>query len=574
MDTILQHPGSMFTELPTLISSSHSYASHLSPQDIRWRLLQMPTPRPKQASERRRQSLDPQDLPELLEDTLRLQAILSREAPDEGTRHPQLQDLPEEIQQGVLDILMGMLSSTSSSGLGRSHGMRNWSNVMRHPRGRHHSDLALVSRTWRRMIQERLYRHVKIKGTKQGLEEAADWFLLSPHLQLYVRHIEIWVPVWERRAGQPLPEISGSMTLEQHERPHTVNTMVATNLRTPQEVENINQAYQLASSNSTLDEIFGCVSCLFPEACILTIEGGHCKKPPMIQQFRTSKQCSANQKLSELPKIRTLILKGAWNVMREDTHFVTLKNALPNLREWHTTYAKPKTKAYRLISSIVPHIPATLTHLNLCLEGFYSKDTVASVKMRQLQLSHHLCRGLGRLLPQLEAFTFTGRVCSCLFATAVACADKLHKPRLKSIDLIVKNCCRDPNTWNDGTGIHNWGFIKAFEALVVASVRSLEAYPELTFLRIRFIDLDSPCPLLNPYFQLQRNICSGIWNDDILSALNATRPRASFSNLGEELGLRGLDKEGRTVVGWPVIRPKSIKVASYAAFDQGILGSI
>ena len=119
----------------------------------------MPTPRPKQASERRRQSLDPQDLPELLEDTLRLQAILSREAPDEGTRHPQLQDLPEEIQQGVLDILMGMLSSTSSSGLGRSHGMRNWSNVMRHPRGRHHSDLALVSRTWRRMIQERLYRH-------------------------------------------------------------------------------------------------------------------------------------------------------------------------------------------------------------------------------------------------------------------------------------------------------------------------------------------------------------------------------------------------------------------------------
>ena len=364
------------------------------------------------------------------------------------------------------------------------------------------------------------------------------------------------------------------MTLEQHERPHTVNTMVATNLRTPQEVENINQAYQLASSNSTLDEIFGCVSCLFPEACILTIEGGHCKKPPMIQQFRTSKQCSANQKLSELPKIRTLILKGAWNVMREDTHFVTLKNALPNLREWHTTYAKPKTKAYRLISSIVPHIPATLTHLNLCLEGFYSKDTVASVKMRQLQLSHHLCRGLGRLLPQLEAFTFTGRVCSCLFATAVACADKLHKPRLKSIDLIVKNCCRDPNTWNDGTGIHNWGFIKAFEALVVASVRSLEAYPELTFLRIRFIDLDSPCPLLNPYFQLQRNICSGIWNDDILSALNATRPRASFSNLGEELGLRGLDKEGRTVVGWPVIRPKSIKVASYAAFDQGILGSI
>ena len=363
------------------------------------------------------------------------------------------------------------------------------------------------------------------------------------------------------------------MTLEQHERPHTVNTMVATNLRTPQEVENINQAYQLASSNSTLDEIFGCVSCLFPEACILTIEGGHCKKPPMIQQFRTLESCPADQKLPELPKVRTLVMKGAWNVIREDTHFITLTNALPNLREWHTTYAKPKTKAYRLISSVVRHIPATLTHLNLCLEGFYSKDTVASMKMRQLQLTHHLCRDLGRLLPQLEAFTFTGRVCSCLFTTAITCADKSHKPRLKSIDLIVKNCCRDRNTWNDGTGIHNWAFIKAFEALVTASVRSLEAYPELKFLRIRFIDLDSPCPLLNPYFQLQRNICSGIWNDDILSALSAARPTASFSNFDEELGPRGLDKEGRIVIGWPVMRPKSIKVGSYAAFDQGILSS-
>ena len=364
------------------------------------------------------------------------------------------------------------------------------------------------------------------------------------------------------------------MTLEQHERPHTVNTMVATNLRTPQEVENINQAYQLASSNSTLDEIFWCVSCLFPEACILTIEGGHCKKPPMIQQFRISKQCATQQKLPELPKIRTLVLKGAWNVMREDIHFVTLTTALPNLREWQTTYAKPKTKAYKLMSSIIRHIPTTLTHLNLCLEGFYSKDSVASVKIRHLQLTHHLCQDIGHLIPQLEALTFTGRVCSSLFTTAIACVDNLHKSRLKSIDLIVKNCCRDPNTWNDGTGIHNWAFIKAFEALVVAGVRSLETYPNLTFFRVRFIDLDSPYPLLNPYFQLQNNRCSGIWNDDIISALTASRPAVSFSNLGEELGTRGTDKDGRIVVGWPVTRPRSIKVGSYAAFDQGILGSV
>lgn len=363
------------------------------------------------------------------------------------------------------------------------------------------------------------------------------------------------------------------MTLELLGRPHTVNTMITTNMRSPQEVENINQAYQLASSNSTLDEIFGCVGCLFPGACILTIEGGHCKKPPMIQQFRRTKPGPVGQKLPELPCIRTLILKGAWNVMREDSHFAALAAALPNIREWHTTYAKPKTKAYRLMSSVIHHIPATLTHLNLCLEGFYSKDSVASSKMRQLQLTHHLCRDLGALIPQLEALTFTGRVCSCLFTTAIVSAEKQRKPRLKSVDLIVKNCCRDPNSWNDSTGIHNWAFIKAFEALVVAGVRSLQAYPDLSFLRIRFIDLDSPCPLLNPYFQLQKNRCSGIWNDDILTAIGAGRPAAGFSNLGEELGSRSVDKEGRIILGWPVMRPRTIKVGSYAAFAEGVLGS-
>ena len=159
----------MFTELPTLLSSSHTYASHLSPQELRWRLLPLPSQCPKQAGGYHRQSLELEHLPELLENSLRLQAILSREAPEEGKRRTQLQDLPEEIQQGVLDILMGMLNSTSSSGIGRSHGMRNWSNAMRHPRGRHHSDLALVSPTWRRMIQERLYRHGKIENHRVKL---------------------------------------------------------------------------------------------------------------------------------------------------------------------------------------------------------------------------------------------------------------------------------------------------------------------------------------------------------------------------------------------------------------------
>lgn len=364
------------------------------------------------------------------------------------------------------------------------------------------------------------------------------------------------------------------MTLEQHGRSH--RTLVTTYMRTPQEVESINQAYQLASSNAALDEIFGSVGCLFPEACILTIEGGHCKKPPMIRLFRTKKQDSTRQELPVLSGIRTLVLKGAWNIMREDKHFRILADALPNIREWHTTYAKPKIKAYALMCGVVRYIPNTLTHLNICLEGFYSKDTPSPAKMRDLQLSHHLCRDLGHVLPQLEALTFTGRVCSALFFSGAASPEKLRKPRLKSLDLIVKNVCRDPTAYNDGTGIHNWAFIKSFEALVTSAVRSLKTYSDLSFLRIRFIDLDSPCPLLNPYFQLKEGKCTGIWNDEILDAVGKARSGAGFEGLdlddGERMGLgRAVDKEGRVCVGWPGGRPKDIRVSAYKAFSEGMV---
>ena len=412
---------------------------------------------------------------------------------------------------------------------------------------------------------------VKVKGTTACLEECAEWFLTHPHLQGYVRHIEVWVPVWERRAGhQPHVGLSGTMTLEQHASPHAVVTVVTTNTRNPDGSDNINQAYQLASHNATLYEIFGCVGSLFPEACILTIEGGHCKKPPMIHHFRDLKQESIASGLPPLPNIRTLVLKGAWNIMRDESHFRTISTALPNVREWHCTYTKPKVKAYQTMCTVLQHFPPTLSHVNICLEGFYSKETTSPAKWRQLHPEHHLCRDLGRILPQLEALTLTGRVCGSLLSIAMKAAERVGgKPRLRSLDLVVKNCCRGSTAWNDGTGIHNWGFIKAFEALVVSGVRSLQTFPHLQFLRIRFIDLDSPCPLLNPYFLLQNNRCTGIWNEEILTLLNQGRPTAEFAELREGLGCSGLDKEGRlSATEWPRQRPKSIKVGSYAALAE------
>ena len=69
-----------------------------------------------------------------------------------------LQDLPVEIQDRVLGHLVGHLGSTTSTST-QGHGSRNWNIAMRHPRRAQVSELALVSHTWRLLIQQRLYRH-------------------------------------------------------------------------------------------------------------------------------------------------------------------------------------------------------------------------------------------------------------------------------------------------------------------------------------------------------------------------------------------------------------------------------
>ena len=70
-----------------------------------------------------------------------------------------LAELPVEVQEGVIDHLAGHLLGTTPASIAAPCGTRNWSTAMRHPRRKQLSDLALVSKTWRGLIQERLYRH-------------------------------------------------------------------------------------------------------------------------------------------------------------------------------------------------------------------------------------------------------------------------------------------------------------------------------------------------------------------------------------------------------------------------------
>ena len=72
-----------------------------------------------------------------------------------------LNDLPTEIQECILDYTHGTLGSAACDGAGSGGVVRNWSRMMRHPRRKQLSDLSLVSSVWRRLIQQRMYRHSK-----------------------------------------------------------------------------------------------------------------------------------------------------------------------------------------------------------------------------------------------------------------------------------------------------------------------------------------------------------------------------------------------------------------------------
>jgi hypothetical protein len=116
---------------------------------------------------------------------------------------------------------------------------------------------------------------------------------------------------------------------------------------------NVASAYQLASRNSSLYEIFTFIDLMFPKACVLTLEGGHCKKPPMVRHFPEMQ--GVERLLPRLARIRTLIVKSAWNIMRTEEDFDTIMAALPNLKEWHSSYAKPKSKSYLSNVPLDPH---------------------------------------------------------------------------------------------------------------------------------------------------------------------------------------------------------------------------
>ncbi|KAL3446719.1 hypothetical protein BJX65DRAFT_107622 [Aspergillus insuetus] len=484
----------------------------------------------------------------------------------------QFEHLPVEIHETILDYLFGERTSALSTSAGGKSPARSWNKSLRHPRRKALSNLALISPVWRVLVQDRIYRHIKLKGTTDELAESARWFRAHPHLAPYVRHVELWIPVWGQRSIKHTPR---------HPPPRRINDedVAAANMGIVQATMMWDDAesspatdykYHYASHNATLEEMFVHVKAVFPEARILTLEGGHCKKPPMVRHFRSDPSGRSNQCLPVLSDIQTFVMRGAWNIMRDHQHWSTLSKALPNVREWHCSYAKPKIEGYETIAGILRRLPSSLIHINVSLEGFYNKDNSQARWLGDGINPPHLCRLLGDVAPRLESLTFTGKVCSCLFdSTRDTMSTWRSKSKLKSLDLVVKTCCRDKKLHpalpflDEFSGITNMNFIRAFEKLVVGAIQSLQLHHELNYMRIRFIDLDSACPPLNPYFQLVDDKCTGLWSEQILESLHESRPDATYLKLTD--GIYPQYGHNHQIVGaiYPRTRPLSIHASTY-----------
>ncbi|KAI0203502.1 hypothetical protein F4808DRAFT_21975 [Astrocystis sublimbata] len=469
-----------------------------------------------------------------------------------------LNQLPAEIHECILDHIFGYrVSTTSPSSLSiPSVNARSWSTALRHSRRKELSILALVNPLWRDLIQERLYRHIKLKATVEAAHDVMAFFLQHPHLSGYVKHVEIWFPVFQPKYPLPIMEL-GSLALP------TVSP------------EGIASAtYALPTNNATMEEVFSLVRLTFPEARVMTLEGGERKKAPRVRYHAPgSDPTLESDDLPQIPTIRTLIVKGQWNIIRHQKDWETISKALPSLEEWHGTYAKPKSKSYLSMAPTLEALDPKITKLNLCLEGDYRREITCPSHYLKVCEQLHWCEKLARAASHLEHLSYTGRVCHGFFDILARYTDP-RTTRLETIDITVKNCCRQNAQWNEsGSGITDMHFIGAFEQLVLSGIRALERLKTVNLLRIRFVDLDSPVPPLNPYFLIRDGWCSGVWSDQILEELQRVRPQIQFNEIVDSFGEVGYNKEGRLVINpdFPKSHVLSLKLANYAMLAGGAI---
>ncbi|CAG8062765.1 unnamed protein product [Penicillium salamii] len=471
-----------------------------------------------------------------------------------------IETLPLELQEAILDFIFN-----------RKPPVRLADGETPKPRIPQLRDpLAILAQArpqWRAIIQSRLYSHIRIKASATGLRECKQWFTDHPYLAEHVKHIEFWLPVWGplNADGNPVG------------RPQRLTAALTPDGR----LTFIDETkYPNAQGNASLNEIFHVVKRFFPSAITMTIDGGekHRIQPAEIR-FDLDSDGTVLLPLTKLDKIGTLVMRGAWNLVRRWETWREIEAALPNMTGLHCLYSHAHNGNYMTTLYLAADFPEKLEHLNLTLEGYSDRrDNIHNNIPKPILLP--ICQSLGVAAYQLKTLTLTGRVCTDFF-NALLCHGRRVSAGispLRTIDITVKGCCfhqvaqdehgNDRVVTYQSAGINSRLFNRSFHSLVCEGLTALQVLPNVNHLRIRFIDMDSQLPLQNPYFELKDDRCTGLWSVPILQLLEICRPRASFVELSD--GIEPVyDEDGVLVDVWPVrFRPLSIRARQYSILEN------
>ena len=386
-----------------------------------------------------------------------------------------LDTLPTEIHECIIDHLFGYRISPSSLSSRRMYKVTtSISTMLRHSRRKELSQLAFINMLYRSLVQERLFRHVKIRASHAELRRAATFFAEHPRLRDYVKHVEVWFPVFQPKFAMSL---SGA--------PMDLPTITEDGFALT--------TYTLPTDNSALDEVFGFVGTTFPGVQVLTLEGGDRRKAPKVRNFC---QQRGGATMPPVVSVKTLVTKGQWNLIRGIEDFEQLMFALPSLQEWHGSYTKPKSKSYITMIPILKALPPKLCSINIHLEADYRRELTCPPFFLKVMAQGHFCSKLALASQSLEHISYTGRICHHFFNLAADLADA-RNTRLRSINITVRNCCRSRASLRDsGSGITDMSFIDAFEQLVLSAIRAIEKLTALEYLKIRYVDLGKSQPWL------------------------------------------------------------------------------
>jgi len=439
-------------------------------------------------------------------------------------------ELPTEIQEAILDYVFGFYSSTTSQS-GQyipSMGSNSWTVAKRYGRRKNLTALATVNRQWKCLVQSRLFRHIKLRGTIAELNDAIKFLSVRDELRGYVQHLEIWFPVFYHKA---------SVT--------TVDTMARGM------ASHMAANYLLPGDKCSLEDVFRFIALTLPSVRCLTLEGGERRKAPKIDVF--NKRLGLTE-LTRLETVTTLVMKGQWNLARDNGDFANIITAIPNLRRLYSSYSRGKSKSYITIANYLPLLHQQAQNINdlrLCLESDGRREALAPTYARKAAARVHICESLAQAASNLEHFSYSGRLCHSLFDRLGKLSDS-RSTRLRTMDITLKNCCRtvDQITEGTGSGLEVMGFMKAFEKLVLGAIRALSTLTEIRYLRIRFVDLESTVPVLNPFFLYHNGQCSGVWSSTIVNEMSRVRPDATWVELLHSFGEAQYEyrPDGRLVV--------------------------